>query len=81
MSRSKRACGAKASATNSHSVVTTPRYNPDRYDIVLRPSLEHAEVAIGLASVWLGEDIVIEDVELTLEGISEPASPSPGSAR
>jgi hypothetical protein len=56
-------------------------FAPGRYDIVLRPSLEHAEVAVGLTSVWLGEDIVIEDVELTLEGISEPASPSTGSAR
>ena len=52
-------------------------FAPGRYDIVLRPSLEHAEVAVGLTRVWLGEDIVIEDVELTLEGISEPASPSP----
>jgi hypothetical protein len=58
-----------------------PRYNPGRCDILLRPSLELAEKAMGLTSVWLGEDIVIEDVELTLEGISEPASPSPGSAR
>jgi hypothetical protein len=58
-----------------------PPLNPGRYDIFLRPSLELAEETIGLTSVWLGEDIVIEDVELTLEGISEPASPSPGSAR
>ena len=81
MSRSKRSCAAKASATNSHPVVTPPPLNPGRYDIFLRPSLELAEETIGLTSVWLGEDIVIEDVELTLEGISEPASPSPGSAR
>ena len=71
----------EASATISHPVVTTPPLNPGRYDIFLRPSLELAEETVGLTSVWLGEDIVIEDVELTLEGISEPASPSPGSAR
>jgi len=52
-------------------------FAPGRYDIVLRPSLEHAEVAVGLTSVWLGEDIVIEDVELAPVEVSEPASPSP----
>ena len=44
------------------------RYAPPRYNP-------------GRCDILLGEDIVIEDVELTLEGISEPASPSPGSAR
>jgi hypothetical protein len=54
---------------------------PGRYDIVLRPSLERAEQAFAFTNAWLGEDIVIEDVELSPEGISEPASPSTGSAR
>jgi hypothetical protein len=57
-------------------------FAPGRYDIVLRPSLEHAEEMIGLTRVWLGEDIVIEDiviedVELAPDEVSEPASPSP----
>jgi hypothetical protein len=52
-----------------------------RNDIVLRPSLERAEQAFAFTNAWLGEDIVIEDVELSPEGISEPASPSTGSAR
>lgn len=54
---------------------------PGRYDVVLRPSLELAEVALDFTHAWLGEDIVIEDVELTPDEVSEPASPSSESAR
>ena len=47
---------------------------PGRYDIVLRPSVKVAEEHGGLASVWMGDDIVIEDVEF-VDG--EPTSPTP----
>jgi hypothetical protein len=52
-------------------------FAPGRYDIVLRPSLEHAEEAIGLTSVWLGEDIVIEDIVIEDIEFSAGETPAP----
>jgi len=50
---------------------------PGRHDVVLRPSLELAEQAIGLTSAWVGEDIVIENVEFVAKTVSPlPAQPT-----